>query len=110
MNRSLLIFEAACRSEYTKRTYKFYLNKFLEFAKIKDHDKLLTLKTGALQEKLEDYVLYLKNRVSPNSLQTMIAPLELFFSMNDRILNWKKIKKLFPATIKRTGAACRNTG
>ena len=109
MNRSLLIFEAACRSEYTKRTYKFYLNKFLEFAKIKDHDKLLTLKTGALQEKLEDYVLYLKNRVSPNSLQTMIAPLELFFSMNDRILNWKKIKKLFPATIKRTGAEAWTT-
>src|SRR2546428_1342245 len=109
MNRSLLIFEAACRSEYTKRTYKFYLNKFLEFVMIKDHDKLLTLKTGALQEKLEDYVLYLKNRVSPNSLQTMTAPLELFFSMNDRILNWKKIKKLFPATIKRTGAEAWTT-
>src|SRR5437667_122395 len=109
MSRSLLIFEAACRSEYTKRTYKFYLNRFLEFVKVKDHDNLLRLKTDALQEMIEDYVLYLKNSVSPNSLQTMIAPIELFVSLNDRILNWKKIKKLFPATVKKAGAEAWST-
>lgn len=33
----------------------------------------------------------------------MFAPLELFFSMNDRVLNFKKIRKMFPAKIKMSG-------
>lgn len=35
--RSLLIFESAVRSEYTRKNYRCTLNRFMKFVKIDDH-------------------------------------------------------------------------
>ena len=99
--RSLLLFEQAIKSEATKKAYLYHLNKFKKWAKIKDFNGLLQAPQKDIQILLEDYVMYLKNTVSPNSIPIYFAPIELFYIMNDVNLNFKKIRKLFPEKIKK---------
>ena len=103
MQRSLLLFEGAIKTEATRKHYLYYLRKFLEWAKIKDLDGLLQLKDSYLQQMIEDYLFYQKKRVSPNSIVPRFAALELFFAMNDKPLNFKKIRKMFPGLVKKSG-------
>jgi len=81
----------------------------LTFLKLKDADDLLQLKDSFLQEVTEDYLFHLKNTVSPNSIPLYLAPLELFFAMNDKNLNWKKLKKMYPARVQRSGREAYST-
>lgn len=111
--RSTIRFEQAIKSEATKRNYRYCLSKFLEFARIKDSDGLLQLKDSALQTMVEDYLFTLKKRIeldpndknylNPNSVPAYFYGLKLFFAMNDKVLNWTKIEKMFPARVKTTG-------
>lgn len=108
--RSLLVFESAVRSEYTRKNYRCTLGRFMKFVKIDDHDKLAKIPDLKLQKILEDYIIFLKTQnLSPNSFPVMLTGLELFYSMNDRVVNWKKIKKLFPQTIKKSGYKAYDT-
>ncbi len=86
-----------------KRIIEFGLDQFLQFTKVTEHDALVTLKDSALQVMLEDYLFHLKKTLSPNSIPPKFASLELFFAMNDKVLNFKKIKKMFPEKIKKSG-------
>ncbi|MEM4391709.1 MAG: site-specific integrase [Candidatus Nitrosotenuis sp.] len=52
---------------------------------------------------LEDYVLYLKTKLSPNSFDAPLGALQSFLEINDIFLNWKKIRKLVPARVKKSG-------
>ena len=103
MQRSLLVFENAIKSEFTKNNYLKQLGLFLKWSKIKDHDSLLKVPNDQLQIMLEDYLFHLKKTVSPNSIPVMFAGIELFFVMNDKNLNFKKIRKMFPEKIKKAG-------
>ena len=103
VNRSLLRFEEAIKSEATRKLYERHLESFLEFTKIKSPDGLLQLKDSFLQELLEDYLFHLKKRISPNSIPQRFAALELFFAMNDKNPNFKRIRKMYPSTIRPTG-------
>lgn len=102
MPRCLLHFDNAIKSPVTKRSYTFNLNQFLSFVAKKPED-LLDLMDNDLQILLENYLFYLKEKVSPNSIKTKLAPVELFLSMNDRNLNFKKLHKMCPETIKTSG-------
>jgi len=99
--RSLLIFEQGIKSESSRKSYLYQLTKFREWSKIKDTDGLLQAPQKDIQILLEDYVMYLKNRISPNSIPVYFAPIELFYVMNDINLNFKKIRKLFPDKVKK---------
>jgi len=99
--RALLIFEQAIKSKHTKKVYKYHLNKFKEWGKIKNFDGLLQAPQNDIQILLEDYVMYLKRTISPNAIPTYFSPIELFYVMNDVNLNFKKIRKLFPDKVKR---------
>lgn len=101
--RSMMRFDGAIKATETRRKYTFYLNKFLEFAKMKEADGLLQLQDRHLETIIEDYVLHMRKKVSPNSIPIMFAPIELFFVMNDKNLNFKRIRKLFPQTVKKAG-------
>jgi|APSaa5957512535_1039671.scaffolds.fasta_scaffold01792_6 integrase len=98
--RSMLLFEQAIKSPVTRKVYKYNLKRFLEWSKIKNYDGLLQAPQKQIQELVEDYVFHLKNTVSANSVPTYYACIELFFTMNDVILNFKKIRKLFPEKVK----------
>jgi len=104
MSRSLLLFESAIKSEETKAFYRWTLLQFLKYTKIADYDGLLTLKESALQIMVEDYLFEIKKKISPNSIPGRLASIELFLAMNDKVLNWKKIRKMFPAKIKKSGS------
>ena len=99
--RCLMLFSAAIKSEATKITYLWQLDKFKEWAEIKTYDSLLEAPDKDLQILLEDYTMYLKSKISPNSVPIYFAPIELFYVMNDKTLNFKKIRKLFPEKIKK---------
>jgi len=100
--RCLVLFLESCRSEVTKKDYLFELNKFLKWAK-KDYESLLFLAKPELTDLLVDYTLYLKKRVSPNSLPTYFAGLFKFLDMNDSEYNKRKIQSLFGEKLKRRG-------
>jgi len=81
----------------------FNLRRFLLWCNIDNAEDLIKRPYAELQVLLEDYLFYLKQRISPNSLNPKFAALELFFSINDKILNFKKIRKMFPAKVKKSG-------
>ncbi len=97
----MLLFEQAIKSEATKTAYKYHLEKFLDWAKIKNYDGLLQAPPKQIQELIEDYVMYLKKSISPNSIPVYFAPIELFYVMNDITVNFKKIRKMFPDKVKK---------
>lgn len=94
--RSILIFNHAMSSEETKKAYLNELKRFREFYKIRDYDSLITIDPKKLQIMVEDYTMTRKGQVEVSSLRSTLSALELFFSMNDVVLNFKKTKKLIP--------------
>ena len=71
---------------------------------MKEANGLLQLKDSYLQTMVEDYIIHLKGKeLSKSYIDGQIASLELFFSMNDKILNFKKIRKMTPSRKKLKG-------
>ena len=108
MDKSLVVFEKYVKAQRTKENYQYFFSKFMEWCKnsvdkLITADGLLILKESALQTVVEDYVMYLRKRVSPNSLTPILASIELYFSMNDKVLNWKRVKKMIPERVKKSG-------
>lgn len=97
--RSLFLFEESFRSEKTKELYVYYLNRFLIWAH-KDHESLLVLSSSELDILLQDYLIYLKKRMNPNSLKPLFASIDKFLVLNDKTYNKRKLKMLFPETLK----------
>jgi len=103
MQRSLLLFENSLKTKATQEKYLYYLKRFKDFYKLKDYDSMLTIEQKQLQIMVEDYVMMLKKKVSPNSVNTYMAGINAFFETNDVELRWKKIRRLYPAKVKKTG-------
>jgi len=100
--RCLVIFLESCRSERTKKDYLFKLDKFLKWAE-KDYESVLFLSKPELTDLLVDYALYLKKRVSPNSIAMYFAGVFKFLDMNDKEYNKRKIHFLFGEKVERGG-------
>jgi len=103
MQRSLKLFQNSIGSEETAKQYKWYLDKFIQFYKLRDYNSMLTIDQKQLQIMVEDYVMDLKNKVNPNSVPSYTYPILTFFESNDVELKSKKIKRLFPTEIKKLG-------
>ena len=74
------------------------IGKFTKYFIIKDFDSLIKIEPKKLQEMIEDFVIYQRtHEMSFAHIKGFGCSLELFFSMNDIILNWKKIKKIIEA-------------
>jgi len=105
-----LLFQSAIKSEKTKQQYQKYLDGFLHYFIIKNHDSLTKIEPKKLQEMIEDYVIYHKSQDKSASLIAgKISALKLFFSMNDIILNWDKLRKMFPEKKKNSGGTAYTT-
>jgi len=103
MQRSLLVFQSSLKSEVTIKQYTWYLNKFIDFYKLKNFDSICKIEPQKLQIMIEDYIMDLRKHYSPNSIPMFFYPLQSFFEANEVDLKWKKIKKLFPQKIKLSG-------
>jgi len=107
--RSLLLFENSIKSEATKIEYMKNLNRFKDFYKLKDYDSILGIPHKKLQEMIEDYVMAMKSKISPNTIPTRVYPLQAFFEINDVDIKWKKIRRLYPAKVKKSGRKAYST-
>jgi len=87
----------------TQKNYKINLDKFLEWNKLTDYDDLLKADEKSIQRNLEDYLINLKGKHSPNYIPSIIAPIELFYVMNDVNINTKRLHKMYPTRTKRGG-------
>jgi len=83
-------------------TYKLYLDKFFKWAEI-SHEDFVGYERKDQESRLEEYIFHLraiteKTGKYQNSYNTIIAPLKLFCTMNDIVINWARLYKMFPKT------------
>lgn len=94
-------FYEAIKEPETRKTYEIYLNRFLEYSKT-NHDEIMDLGQSDIEDLIFNYIIHLKDltertgKPSPNSYNVMLSPVKLFLDMNDVLLNWIKLKKLYP--------------
>ena len=103
MERSILLFQNSLKSKKSVETYFKNLNLFRKFVGSEDFDSITRIGKDQLQIFLEDYIMDLKGRISPNTIPTYYFPIQAFLETNDIDLKWKKIRRLFPAKVKKTG-------
>jgi len=95
---SFTLFEAAIRSEETKKIYKYSLHEFMRFVKIKEYDDIKKLNTDEIQELLEDWVLHLTSKgLKALTIRTKLSAVELFLDMNKMVFYKKILHKLIPS-------------
>lgn len=99
----MLLFENSIKSEETRKQYRYCLDRFVKFYKLRDAESILTIEPKQLQIMVEDYVMDLKKRISPNSFASPLSSIQAFLVINDISLNWKKIRRLVPAEVKKSG-------
>lgn len=103
--RCLALFESATKSKVTFKIYRYNLKRFMQFCNISNFDNLLKIDSKLLNQKIEDWLMDLRSKVSPNSIPTMYYGLELFFAMNDVVINTIKLRRMLPAKVKKSGAS-----
>ncbi|MBL7002326.1 MAG: tyrosine-type recombinase/integrase [Nitrosopumilus sp.] len=105
--RCLVLFETACKSVRTFKTYKFGLDKFLDWCH-KDYESLLMLPAKELEDILQDYCIFLRTRVnskeiSPNSIPTYFNPIWRFLKVNRVKVDKESVIQLYPDKVKLGG-------
>ena len=108
-HRCLLLFENSIKSDAAREKYLYFLKKFIEFYKLRDFDSILRIPQEELQIMIEDYVMDLKKRVNPNTVPLPMYAIQSFLEANDIELKWKKIRKLYPAKVKKSGSKAWTT-
>ena len=93
--RCITLFHSAIKSEATKKQYDYQLDLFRRHCLLSRYSSLLKIEN--IQEIMEDYVLFLRNKKrNRSSINTALSAINLFYSMNDVILNMTKLKKMLP--------------
>ena len=87
----------------TYQHYKYELDRFMKWNGLTDYDDLLKADDKAIQRNLEDYLIHLKDIKSANYIPSIMAPVELFYTMNDKNFNKVRLHKMFPRRTKRSG-------
>ena len=106
---SRVLFEESIKSEKTLKAYTWYVQKFVNYYKLKDFDSILKIPKEELQDMILTYVIHTKKRVSPNSISNFMKPIKLFLDVNEIELKWKKISRLYPAKVKASGDSAWQT-
>ena len=92
---SYVNFISSLDSEVTKTAYRYSLNLFMKFVKLTDYDQLLAFTPQKLEGAIRDYIIHMRQdrKLSPATVSCRIAAVNHFLEMNDRVVNWKKLKK-----------------
>ena len=113
MQRSLLLFQKSIKSAETYKVYKQYLDHFMRESGYPagEYDLLAREEIGEIQRRVEDYIISVTSnpKRSPNSGGVRVFALKAFFEINDLELKWKKILRLLPRKVKRTGKLAYTT-
>ena len=108
MLNAIEIFKSSIRSKKTLEIYTIRLEQFHKFIKIKNYDAYLKMDNKTIENMIMEYVIYLKKKIEkgiigPNAISQRIAPIELFMSQNDIMINTKKIHRMYPRKVKTKG-------
>lgn len=98
------MFKAAIKSPATRRQYERYLRRFLVETGIGTYEELLRLGRNSPQKLTEiiiDLIVQYKEKIekgelSASAIVALYAPVKLFLTMNDVVLNWSKISRTLP--------------
>jgi integrase len=82
-------------SDYTKKTYSYCLEQFLNYNKTDLH-KFMLLPTMDQTNIITSYLV--QKKVSRQYKNLIVATIKHACDMNDRLLNWKRIKKFVRST------------
>ncbi len=109
MLSSLEIFQNSIKTQRTLEIYTERLEQFHKFTKIKNYDSYTTMDHKQVENLVMEYVIYLKKKVEkgiigPNAIAQRIAPIDLFMSQNDVMINTKKVHRMYPRKVKAKGA------
>jgi len=101
--RSYVIFTSGIRAKATLITYTKYLESFRKFAKSPDYDSLINMPEKDRRILIEDFILLKRKYHRYASLDTILSSVTKFFTMNDIMVNSKKLRSFFPAKLKALG-------
>lgn len=94
------MFKAGVKTQATWDLYYIYLTQFKNWGQFETFTDIIKCKKKKLQDKIEDYVLELSDTTHPNSIPKIWFGVQTFLEMNDVLLNFKKIRRLFPPMVK----------
>ena len=105
--RCLDLFENSLKTKASLTLYNYHLKQFLKWSKL-DHESLLELDSEKIEEALQDYVMYLKKRVSVgelsvNSIADMLLAVFKFLKVNRKKIDQENITQLYPERVKPQG-------
>jgi len=106
---SLMMFQESLKSKESVKNYTYCVKKFIQYYDLKDFDSIVKIEKKELQKLVETWTIHLKGKMNPNTIPSYINPIKTFLEANDIDLNWRKIKRLFPAKIKRSGSSAYST-
>ena len=92
---SLLLFVNGIKSVATLKSYTDCKDQFIKFCKVEDYNSLVKIKPKKLQIMIEDYLMVCKKKYRYGQIDNIFSAIQLFFTMNDVTLNFKKIRKMF---------------
>ena len=94
--RSIILFENYVHSDKTRSLYSVMIKSFCKYHDIPTWETILTLDKDQLKEKIEDYLIHLKNQdYSHSHMRNSTFALQSYLESNDfEAINWKKMRKL----------------
>jgi hypothetical protein len=95
------------RNPTTRAAYVSRLRKYLQYCQTDSYDDLLyDGNIKQIQERIEDFLIHIQNpdycKIRPGTVAFYLVSIRFFYTMNDIVLNWKKIAKVLPAPRKTT--------
>jgi len=96
------IFLECIKSDSAKKSYQDGMRYFKDFVELETYQDILDLDPKKLTQLIVSYIIRRKKTNNPNSMGYYYHPIQTFLEMNDVVLNFKKLRRLFPARIKST--------
>lgn len=105
---SLILLFETLESDYTKRYYRHFLNKFSKHIG-KNFDDILMMDKSEINQAVQTFIIEIKKEVNPNSIPTIVAPIRSFLEVNEIVLNWRLMRRFYPRRAKVSGASAWST-
>lgn len=95
------LFLNSVASKYTRDSYKFFLQKYLDFWGYKDTNDFLTRDPKEIQNELIEFIINSKEKgMKRYAITNYIKPVMSLCKISDIMLNTKKINKFMPPVVR----------
>ncbi len=97
--RSYRNFLTGLKTQITHNEYCYWLKRYAQTREINspdDYDFLVQDTPDTIQKRLEDYLFDIRADYSLSTIKAIFKSIEHFYVMNDVIINFKKIRKMYP--------------